>query len=397
MGAPLANEDRDKALPGEPYVQFNVWRAVLATGLLGGLFAILFFVLVPGSGNSVDVGPAGAIRGAEIIATPGAKGAASFADRIQPALPWLIPVPLILIASAVAMTRWRSRIATGAMLLVAVGLFVTGVRFIETAEAGTAGIRVGQVARNFEASNMEGERFALSELRGRPVVINFWATWCVSCLAEMPVLEQQRLARQDEGLTIVAVNVQESLADARGFIEALGLYDFIIAMDIDVTISDTYGVRGLPHSVFIDRNGVVQATFQGQLDEETMNRYVQASIDAAPGGEPPDRIQFLNVVPREHVLNVFADAGEPNIVRFESRRLRCDDEYCGALAVEPLAEIEGVLAVDHRSDDAPPSVTVTFDLEVVQLDTIVQSLADSLRALEDRLYTRDLEVRFPDS
>lgn len=271
-------------------------------------------------------------------------------------------------------------------------------RLVDTPGEGgdlSAGSRTGRLARNFEASNMDDVRFLLSELRDGPVVINFWATWCTSCLAEMPVLEQQRLAHQDEGLTIVGVNVQERVSDAREFIEALELFDFVIAMDTDVTISDAYGVRGLPHSVFIDRNGVIQATFQGQLDEETMDGYVQAAIDAVPGGEPPDRLRFLTVVPREHVLEVFPDADNAGRVRFESRRFRCDDEYCGDPAVEPLADVDGVIAVDIRSDDATPSVTVTFNPALIEIDDVIATVADALRGYEDRLYTRDLEVRLP--
>ena len=56
----------------------------------------------------------------------------------------------------------------------------------------SVGVHRGDLARNFAASDLNGLRTTLSELRGRPVVINFWATWCTSCVVEMPVLEQQR-------------------------------------------------------------------------------------------------------------------------------------------------------------------------------------------------------------
>ena len=272
-------------------------------------------------------------------------------------------------------------------------------RLVDTPTGATdasVGVRPGRLARDFAASNLEGRRLHLSELRGHPVVINFWATWCTSCLAEMPALEEQRRAHRSEGLVIVAVNVGERPADARRFIDALELFDLTVALDPDLTVADAYGVRGLPHSVFIDRNGVVQALYQGQLDAETMERYVQAAVDAVSGGEPPARLRFLTVVPREHVLEVLPDADEPGRVLFVSRRFRCDSVYCGRPAVERLRATAGVSEVVLHGEGAAPALAVTFDAEVIALDEVVAVLADALRSHEDLLYTQELEVRYPE-
>ena len=256
------------------------------------------------------------------------------------------------------------------------------------------GIHTGDLARDFEALNLEDARVRLSDLRGQPLVINFWATWCRSCLSEMPALQQQRRQREAEGLRILAVNVGEDRESARAFIEALSLFDFIIALDPDLTVADAYGVRGLPHSLFIDSDGVIQAEYRGQLDDETMQRYVQAAIEAAPGGEPESRLRIVTTVPRAHVLDVQLDEAATNRVLFTSRRFRCDDSYCAGPIQDRVLAIEGVIEASLASDASAPSLAVTFDGALIDADAVVTAVADALRAVEDPLYTRELEIQF---
>ncbi|MEX0785897.1 MAG: TlpA disulfide reductase family protein [Dehalococcoidia bacterium] len=273
-------------------------------------------------------------------------------------------------------------------------------RMVDTppgASDASEGVHPGRLARDFEASDLDDLRFRLSELRDRPVVINFWATWCTSCLAEMPALEQQRLARQSEDLAIVAVNVGESLDDAREFIDALGLHEFDVAMDPDLTISDAYSVRGLPHSVFIDREGVIQAEYQGQLNDDVLDGYVQAAIDATPGREPDPELRLVTTVPREHVLEVLSDEETPGEMTFRSRRFRCEEEdYCGDALVAEIRTIAGVSSVERVAGATTPSVAVRFDERAVELAALVDAVAQALRGYPDPLYTRDLEVRYQD-
>lgn len=311
-------------------IHIDIRRGVAAAVLLGGLFALLFLVLLPRGGGDGSVPPA------RLVDTPPGESADS------------------------------------------------------------AGIHPGRLARDFEASDLEGQRVRLSDLRGRPLVINFWATWCTSCLSEMPGLERQRHAHLADGLAVVAVNVGEGAGDAREFIESLELFEFAVAMDPDLTISDAYGVRGLPHSLFVDARGVIQAEYRGQLDDETMDRYVQAAIDAVRGGEAPTQLRIVTTVPREHVLEVFPDEEDPGRVRFVSRRFRCDDAYCVEPALDELRAAAGVSAFELRDEQMPPSLLVAFDPAAVSVEDIVAIVAEALRAHPDPLYTRELEVRYPD-
>lgn len=272
-------------------------------------------------------------------------------------------------------------------------------RMVDTPPGATEaseGVHPGRLARDFEASDLDNLRFRLSSLRDRPVVVNFWATWCTNCLAEMPALEQQRIARRDEGLAIVAVNVGEGVNDAREFIDALGLQELDVAMDPDLTVSDAYSVRGLPHSVFIDREGVIQAEYQGQLTEGLLAEYVQAAIQAVPGPEPDPELRFVTTVPREHVLEVVTDDSAPGEATFRSRRFRCDDDYCGEVIVRAIEGRAGVTGVDYRPDKVPASLTVRFSERDIDLDMLIEAMAEALRGHPDPLYTRELEVRYVD-
>jgi thiol-disulfide isomerase/thioredoxin len=254
------------------------------------------------------------------------------------------------------------------------------------------GVHTGDLARNFEASDLQNVRHTLEELRGRPVVINFWATWCASCVAEMPSLDEERLARGDEDLAIVAVNVGEQLSAAEEFIASLELYDFIVAMDTDLAISDAYSVRGMPHSVFIDRDGVIQAEYRGQLDDATLGDYIQAAIEAVPGEPPPTNPRFVTTIPREHILEAVKDPVLDDAALFISRRFRCDDDYCGQPIAQQVRGVDGVLNADIRTDGPEPALIVTYDAETLNFDELVDAVAAIVGAYEDPLYTRELEV-----
>lgn len=133
-------------------------------------------------------------------------------------------------------------------------------------------------APDFTLSQLEGGSLTLSNLRGKPTLINFWATWCPPCRRELPALQAAYTTYQDD-IGFVAVNVKEDPATVTALVQELGL-TFPIALDSDGQVSNiAYEVRGLPTSVFVDANGVVVARHIGPLDEAAIEGYLKPLLE----------------------------------------------------------------------------------------------------------------------
>lgn len=133
-------------------------------------------------------------------------------------------------------------------------------------------IEVGKEAQNFTLRNLDGEEISLQDYRGKIVLINFWATWCVYCDIEMPDL--QKLDKENEDLVVLAVNVMEDKETVEKYIKEGG-YDFEVVLDEDGTIARTYLVGGYPASYFVDEEGIFQVAVPGMMTYEQMNQVLQ--------------------------------------------------------------------------------------------------------------------------
>ncbi len=124
--------------------------------------------------------------------------------------------------------------------------------------------RQGFAAPDIDLERLDGERVRLSELRGQVVVLNFWASWCPPCRAEMPALQALHEQRGSQGVVVLAVNstVQDSEQAARDFAAEYGL-TFPIGLDRDGQATRLYQVRALPSTFFIDRDGVIRRVVVG--------------------------------------------------------------------------------------------------------------------------------------
>ena len=267
-------------------------------------------------------------------------------------------------------------------------------RLLQTPPSGAvtrAGLSAGELAPDFEAPGPDGRPVRLSELRGRAVLINFWATWCGSCLSEMPEIKALQQQRGVDAFSVVAVNAGETPAAAARFIDFLGA-PFFYALDADLVISDAYRVHGLPLSVFVDAGGVVRHVFRGHADRSRLETFVQAAIDAREPGPVPPAITFISNIPRERVLLVSAQDG--STLRFDSKSLRCDPAYCAEEAVRSLRSVAGVLRVEHLATGAAPHMAVSFDPRATSEATVVETVTNVLAALPDPVYDRPLEVRY---
>jgi thiol-disulfide isomerase/thioredoxin len=141
----------------------------------------------------------------------------------------------------------------------------------------SVGLEPGQTAPDFELLGLDGRPVRLSKLRGQPLLLNFWATWCGPCRQEMPLLQAAAERYADQGLVVVSVDVGEQPETVRNYARSLGV-EFPILLDATQDVSDLFRVYGLPTSFFLDRQGVVDFHLIGPLDARTLDRQLDAIL-----------------------------------------------------------------------------------------------------------------------
>lgn len=132
---------------------------------------------------------------------------------------------------------------------------------------------VGQPAPAFTLRDAEGEELALNDVKGRPLLINFWATWCGPCRTEMPVIEAAYQKHTDDGLVVLAIDVRENPELARTFAGWLGV-TFTLLDDGSGEVANRYRVTAFPTSFFVDRDGVIRAWQVGEMNEAVLERHL---------------------------------------------------------------------------------------------------------------------------
>ncbi len=148
-------------------------------------------------------------------------------------------------------------------------------------------VKLGEPVPDFALLDLSGNVVRLSDFLGKTVVLNFWASWCPPCRAEMPdFLEvyEQRLPQDDFVILAVDKLAQDSKGAVEDFVEEFGL-TFPIAFDASDEVNQRYGVRGLPSTFFIDRNGVLRSKNLGPIFGGLLPDGI-ALADAA-GEQPP--------------------------------------------------------------------------------------------------------------
>ncbi|HVA87670.1 MAG TPA: TlpA disulfide reductase family protein [Candidatus Saccharimonadales bacterium] len=136
----------------------------------------------------------------------------------------------------------------------------------------TQGLGIGQLAPELFSSaagglqlrDLDGHPVSLAALRGHPVWINFWATWCPPCQQETPDLRDAFNAHRADGLVLIAIDVQEDPATVRAYAQKYSLA-YTIGMDLTGNVMAAYRVWGLPTHYFIDRTGVIRDRYFGPL------------------------------------------------------------------------------------------------------------------------------------
>ena len=189
---------------------------------------------------------------------------------------WLgLLVAVVLVAGGVAVARpWVEDDGGGYGPIAQVEPVAAAAAALETAP------EVGKLAPNFRLRTAGGEEVRLAELRGRPVFLNFWATWCLFCVGEMSAM--QKLAdRYDDRVAVLGVNVGEDAERARRFAAEAGVR-YPLLLDADRAVTEAYRVRAMPTSLFVDGDGVIRSAKFGPLTPPEMEEHLAPLL--APTG-----------------------------------------------------------------------------------------------------------------
>jgi len=141
--------------------------------------------------------------------------------------------------------------------------------------------RVGKQAPSFTlpvvANGEPGARIALEDLKGRPVIVDFWASWCGPCAVQAPILERLANRYRERGLVVVGVNVDDPPGVAASYARRKGL-SYPIVLDPTGETQAAYGVNQLPSVVVLDREGRVAAFLTGVVDEGSLDELVSTAL-----------------------------------------------------------------------------------------------------------------------
>lgn len=128
------------------------------------------------------------------------------------------------------------------------------------------------LAPDFTLKTLDGKEVTLSELQGKKVILNFWATWCPPCRAEMPDMEKFYKEYKDKNVEILAINFttsEKNPEDVKKFIKDFGI-TFPVLLDEENIVNDIYQPQGIPNSFFIDSKGVAQYHIIGPVNYDSM-------------------------------------------------------------------------------------------------------------------------------
>lgn len=151
----------------------------------------------------------------------------------------------------------------------------TATRTVEPTPVEIPGPVVGLVAPDFSLKTQSGLKVSLSDSRGKPVLLFFFATWCPYCQQEAPIIQSMYLKYKANGLTVIPIvtsvrDLSKLDADLKTFVANAGWTEFNPMIDTDGSVSNLYQQTGIPSNFFIDKKGVIRFTSTGLLDAATM-------------------------------------------------------------------------------------------------------------------------------
>ena len=141
--------------------------------------------------------------------------------------------------------------------------------------------KVGKPAPEFALPTINGDSVRLSQFRGRPVVLTFWATWCPSCRTEMPNLDTARVTHASAGLQVLTINGEQTAEQVRRYLRDLPAgfdLSLVFLLDRKHRVSDHYFTPGLPSTFFVDSGGILRAIHYGPLEAAELARSLRTIL-----------------------------------------------------------------------------------------------------------------------
>ena len=143
-----------------------------------------------------------------------------------------------------------NRMLTGAVVLILASVLLI-------AGCSSATPQVGKQAPDFQLPNLEGQAISLSDFQGKPVFLNFWATWCPPCRFEMPLIQAIFKESADTGLIVLAIDIGEAPSRVKDYIQS-GNFSFPVLLDTNQDVALEYNIRAIPTTFLIDKDGIIQ-------------------------------------------------------------------------------------------------------------------------------------------
>ncbi len=131
------------------------------------------------------------------------------------------------------------------------------------------GVSVGEQAPDFTLVDLNDNPISLSDFRGKTVFLNFWATWCPPCRAEMPQMEALYQDYKDEDVVIIGLDIQETREEVSQYVQQGG-YSWLFILDTSGKVATNYEVTAIPTSFFIDGDGIIRAVSTGAMSKRDM-------------------------------------------------------------------------------------------------------------------------------
>lgn len=138
--------------------------------------------------------------------------------------------------------------------------------------------QIGKMAHPFKITTFDGHKMSLEELKGKPVVLNFWASWCVACRQEAHILESAHQKYTPQGIVFIGIAINDTREASLAFIRRYGKTYWLAPDDEMGNISLDYGVTAVPETFLIDRQGMIVEKVLGAIDRATLQKFIDQQL-----------------------------------------------------------------------------------------------------------------------